>query len=102
MRENPVERRDFSQWPRLNAPRLCPCERSSGPPREPQLRFHQAAASVDGFDHPAGWNDRDIREEMPMNMTRRGVFATAGAAATAVAFGERAQAQSFEFKPNQR
>src|ERR1700740_1159190 len=42
------------------------------------------------------------QEEMPMNMTRRGVFATAGAAASALAFGGRAQAQSFEFKPNQR
>ena len=37
-----------------------------------------------------------------MNMTRRGVFATAGAAATALTFQQRANAQSFEFKPNQR
>jgi gluconolactonase len=37
-----------------------------------------------------------------MNMTRRGIFATAGAAATAMAFPRLAGAQSFEFKPNQR
>jgi gluconolactonase len=37
-----------------------------------------------------------------MNLTRRGVFATAGAAATAMALPRRAGAQSFEFKPNQR
>jgi gluconolactonase len=37
-----------------------------------------------------------------MNMTRRGLFATAGAAATAMALPRRAGAQSFEFKPNQR
>src|SRR3984957_4575397 len=40
--------------------------------------------------------------EKPMNMTRRGVFATAGAAATALALPRRASAQSFDFKPNQR
>jgi gluconolactonase len=37
-----------------------------------------------------------------MNMTRRGLFATAGAAATAMALPRRAGAQSFEFRPNQR
>src|ERR1700744_4722664 len=37
-----------------------------------------------------------------MNMTRRGVIATAGAAATALALPQRASAQSFDFKPNQR
>jgi gluconolactonase len=37
-----------------------------------------------------------------MTMTRRGVFAAAGAAATAMALPTRAGAQSFEFKPNQR
>jgi len=37
-----------------------------------------------------------------MNMSRRGVFATAGAAATALAFQQPRQPQSFEFKPNQR
>src|ERR1700710_2078723 len=37
-----------------------------------------------------------------MNMTRRGLSATAGAAATALALPRRAGAQSFEFKPNQR
>jgi gluconolactonase len=37
-----------------------------------------------------------------MNMTRRGVFAAAGAAATAMALPPRAGAQSFDFKPNQR
>jgi gluconolactonase len=37
-----------------------------------------------------------------MNITRRGLFATAGAAATAMALPRSAGAQSFEFKPNQR
>src|ERR1700710_1954454 len=37
-----------------------------------------------------------------MTMTRRGVFATAGAAAAAMALPRRAAAQSFAFKPNQR
>ena len=37
-----------------------------------------------------------------MTITRRGVFATAGAVATAMALPRRAGAQSFEFKPNQR
>ena len=37
-----------------------------------------------------------------MTMTRRGVFAAAGAAATAMALPRGAGAQSFEFKPNQR
>ena len=38
-----------------------------------------------------------------MNMTRRGIIATAGAAATAWAVPQqRASAQSFDFKPNQR
>ena len=37
-----------------------------------------------------------------MTITRRGVFATAGAAAAAVALPRLAGAQSFEFKPNQR
>jgi gluconolactonase len=37
-----------------------------------------------------------------MTMTRRGVFATAGAAAAAMALPRRAGAQSFDFRPNQR
>ena len=37
-----------------------------------------------------------------MNMTRRGVITSAGAAATALALPQRASAQSFDFKPNQR
>jgi gluconolactonase len=37
-----------------------------------------------------------------MTMTRRAVFATAGAAASAIALSRRAGAQSFDFKPNQR
>src|SRR4051794_33709713 len=37
----------------------------------------------------------------PMNMTRRGILTTAGAAA-AVALPRHAGAQSFDFKPNQR
>src|SRR5215472_15298637 len=105
MQENPAERRDFSCLTThvLIAPRLRSRETSSGPPGEPQLRFPpKRQHRVDGFDHSAGMNDRDVREEVPMNMTRRGVFATAGAAASAVAFRERAQAQSFDFKPNQR
>jgi gluconolactonase len=56
----------------------------------------------DGWISPFGrWKDRENRRK-PMNVTRRGVFATAGAAATALAFREHANAQSFEFKPNQR
>ena len=37
-----------------------------------------------------------------MNISRRSAIATAGAFASALAFRERAQAQSFEFRPNQR
>ena len=37
-----------------------------------------------------------------MSLTRRDVFATAGAAAATVALQKTASAQSFEFKPNQR
>jgi gluconolactonase len=37
-----------------------------------------------------------------MNMTRRGIFATAGTAAAALALPRSAGAQSFDFKPNQR
>jgi len=46
-------------------------------------------------------NDRAMSGGKPMNMSRRGVLATAGAAA-AMAVREHANAQSFEFKPNQR
>jgi gluconolactonase len=38
----------------------------------------------------------------PMTLTRRDIFATAGAAAATVALQKSASAQSFEFKPNQR
>ena len=37
-----------------------------------------------------------------MTLTRRDVFATAGAAAATIALQQSASAQSFEFKPNQR
>jgi gluconolactonase len=37
-----------------------------------------------------------------MSLTRRDVFATAGAAAATLALQKSASAQSFEFKPNQR
>src|SRR6201993_2228834 len=39
---------------------------------------------------------------MPMSLTRRDVFATAGAAAATLAVQKSANAQSFDFKPNQR
>src|ERR1700712_4548745 len=60
------------------------------PETKPPLRFGKAAPQTTAR-HQGG---------KPMNMTRRGLFATAGAAAAAIALPRGAGAQSFEFKPN--
>src|ERR1700739_3153850 len=47
-------------------------------------------------------NDRDSRGGKPMNMTRRGMLATGGAAAAAMGLPAPPGAQSLKFRPNQR
>src|ERR1700730_7945601 len=115
--EGPVERRDFSffreRWRCFRLParpdhfsnpaflvffqRLNPRALLRTGPRPAKLDLTgnlsygpvKRQRQRDGFHRRSAKRPRSIRGEKPMNMTRRGVFATAGAAATALALPQR-------------